>query len=112
MRQGPADQEGMHGYEQVGMHFRMLSDQVRMQAFERAISETVKPGDIVCDVGTGSGILAMLACRAGAKKVYAIDRSPFIKTAAQLCDANGFGDRVTFLKTDARAVNLPGQWMF
>ncbi|RBW52494.1 hypothetical protein DS906_20775 [Ruegeria sp. A3M17] len=97
----------LHGYDQIGMHFRMLSDRMRMDTFQRAISNVVKPGDVVCDFGTGSGVLAMLACRAGASKVYAIDRSNFIKTAAELCKANGFEDRITFLKTDARTVDLP-----
>lgn len=97
----------MHGYDQVSMHYRMLNDQVRMNAFEQAIQDVVKLGDVVCDFGTGSGVLAMLACRAGARRVYAIDRSNFIKTAAKLCESNGFADRITFLKSDARSVNLP-----
>ncbi|SLN54993.1 ribosomal protein L11 methyltransferase [Ruegeria meonggei] len=97
----------LHGYDQIGMHFRMLSDRIRMDTFQRAIFNVVKPGDVVCDFGTGSGVLAMLACRAGASKVYAIDRSNFIKTAAELCKANGFEDRITFLRTDARTADLP-----
>ncbi len=97
----------MHGYDQVAMHYRMLSDHVRMKAFEKAIQDVVNPGDVVCDFGTGSGVLAMLACRAGARRVYAIDRSSFIRTAAKLCETNGFADRITFLRSDARSVTLP-----
>lgn len=50
-----------------------LFDKKRTNIFSRAIKKTVKDGDIVVDAGTGTGILALLAAKAGAKKVYACD---------------------------------------
>ena len=55
----------------------MLSDQVRLDAYRRAIEETVQPGDVVVDAGSGTGILALYAAKAGARKVYAIEQSDF-----------------------------------
>ena len=51
----------------------MLRDYIRMVAYEKAIKEVVKPGMTVVDLGTGTGILALWALEAGAKKVYGID---------------------------------------
>ena len=41
--------------------YSMLSDRVRMDAFEKAISSVVSPGDHVLDLGAGTGILGFLA---------------------------------------------------
>jgi predicted RNA methylase len=49
-----------------------LLDAKRVREFKSAINKSVRPGDIVVDAGTGSGIIALIAARAGAKKVYAL----------------------------------------
>ena len=52
----------------------MIADDVRMGAFVRALRQAIKPGAVVIDIGTGTGIFALLACRFGARRVYAIER--------------------------------------
>ncbi len=54
-------------------HHHLLRDGARLDAFETAIRAVVKPGDVVADIGSGSGILAYFAARAGAAKVHAIE---------------------------------------
>lgn len=61
-------------YGDLELQRRMVADRPRTDAFAAAIREVVRPTDTVLDVGTGTGILAMLAARAGARKVYAIDQ--------------------------------------
>src|SRR5689334_18755552 len=51
---------------------RMLADRQRMDFYHAAIARHIKPGARVIDLGTGTGILAAFAARAGAAKVYAI----------------------------------------
>ena len=53
----------------------MLLDDKRVSVFKEAVEKSVKPGDIVFDLGTGSGILAMIAART-AKQVYAVELDP------------------------------------
>ena len=86
---------------------RMMGDQPRMSAYEAAIARAVQPGDSVLDLGCGPGIMAMLACRAGARRVYAIDTNPVIDLGRQLAARNGFEDRIKFLLGDSRQIELP-----
>ena len=47
-------------------HREYLSDRNRLDVYARAIAELVKPGAVVVDLGAGTGIMGLLACRAGA----------------------------------------------
>ena len=64
-------------------HEKMLADSVRVDTYAEAIRRQIRPGHVVVDLGTGSGVLAMLAARQGAK-VYAIDHSDFIGVAEKI----------------------------
>jgi release factor glutamine methyltransferase len=62
----------------------------------------------VADVGTGSGILALAAARAGAANVVAIDINPNAACAArENAGANGLGDRVTAVCSNLLAALAP-----
>lgn len=71
----------------------MAADAVRMDAYARAITKTVRPGSVVVDLGCGTGILSLLALRAGAARVHAIDVNPGVWLARDLAVENGFGER-------------------
>lgn len=92
-------------YRDVSMHKVMLQDVVRTDAYERAIKQLVKPGHSVLDFGCGTGILAMFAARAGARKVVAVDRSPFIKKAQEIAQKNGFIN-IDFYHDDHHSLQL------
>ena len=91
----------------VSYHKWMMQDDVRTEALKAMITELVRPGDVVADVGTGSGILALLACRAGAARVYAIDPSPIVQLAERVAADNGLADRIVFCQADAATIDLP-----
>jgi len=95
-------------YSDVAMHKVMLQDVVRTDAYESAITEVVGPQSSVLDFGCGTGILAMFAARAGAARVIAVDRSPFIKTAQEIARANGF-DHIDFYHDDHQSLQLDEQ---
>lgn len=94
-------------YGDLELQRRMVADRPRTDAFAAAIREVVRPTDTVLDVGTGTGILAMLAARAGARKVYAIDQSDIADAAARLVVENRFDDRVEVIKGAAAQLELP-----
>lgn len=93
-------------YGDIELQRRMVSDRWRTDAFAAAIAEAVRPGDVVLDVGTGTGILAMLCAKAGASMVYGIDASEMSQTAANLVKANGLSDKVKILRGPAQELQL------
>jgi type I protein arginine methyltransferase len=95
-----------HTWSKLEVHRTLLKDEVRMQAFEKAIGEAVKPGATVIDVGTGTGILAFMAARAGAGKVVGVDSASIIEVARKAAQRNGFKN-VEFVRADLRDVYGP-----
>lgn len=89
------------------LHQLLLADGVRLRAVKEALRDTVRPGAVVVDLGAGTGILGLLALKAGAGRVYAIERHPILKLARALAAENGAGDRLRFIKGDSRRVRLP-----
>lgn len=94
-------------FDAFPVHLRMLFDEARTLSFQQAIRETVKPSDIVVDIGTGSGVLAVTAAMAGAKHVYAVERSNIGHVARALFEANGLSDRITLIEGKSTEVELP-----
>ncbi len=87
-------------------HEEMLSDSVRVDAYHRGIRRNVRPGDVVLDLGTGTGLLAFMASRAGARKVYAVEHSDFVDVAHEIARHNGFTN-IEFVKANSREFTPP-----
>jgi protein arginine N-methyltransferase 1 len=88
-------------------HRQYLEDFNRVSAFRRAIHEVVKAGDVVLDLGCGTGILGLLACEAGASRVYAIDSGDMIRLAQEIAAANGLTDRIVHVRELSTRATLP-----
>jgi type II protein arginine methyltransferase len=88
-------------------HFGIIHDQARNEAYARALEHYVRPGMEVFEIGTGTGILAMLAARAGAKHVYTCERRPEVAAAARdIIEKNGLSDRITVIAKDVLALQI------
>jgi protein arginine N-methyltransferase 1 len=92
----------------VAAYGSMIADEARADAYARALRSVVRPGAVVLDIGTGAaGVFALLACRYGARKVYAIETDDGIDLAREMAKRNGFEDRIEFFQALSSHVALP-----
>ncbi len=94
-------------YAELEVHRTMIRDRVRTQAFRRAIDSVVRVGDIVLDVGAGSGILSVFAARAGAARVYAVEETSVAALAQEVAAENGVAEIVHVIHGDVLDVEPP-----
>ena len=91
------------------MHRKMLDDEVRCELFRKAIFEVVQPGDVVLDVGAGTGLLSVFAAQAGARRVYAVEATSIARFAREVVERNGVHDRVEVIHAPIEEVDPPEQ---
>lgn len=85
-----------------------LFDRRRVAHFRQALYETVKPGDVVVDGGSGTGILGMLAAQAGAARVYCVELDEeYVDVIAHNAKNNGMESQVVPIYADAITTDLP-----
>jgi len=79
-------------------HLPMLADEARNAAYQQTMDKHVREGMHVLDIGAGSGLLALMAARAGAGMVTAVEMNPVLADVArQIVADNGFADRIRVL---------------
>ena len=67
--------DNFNWFKDNGIYMPMINDTGR-NIFYKAAIERAAPGKVVCDIGTGSGMLSIIAAKAGATKVYAVEQDP------------------------------------
>jgi hypothetical protein len=107
IRNQPTLSSAATGFDSIPVHIAMLNDRIRTSSFLKGIAEVVRPTDIVVDIGTGTGVLAIAAARAGARHVYAIEASAIGKSAQANFEANGLADRITLIEGWSTQIDLP-----
>jgi protein arginine N-methyltransferase 1 len=85
----------------------MIRDRARLDAHVAAFRQVVTPDSVVLDVGAGTGIMSLLACKAGARRVYAVEPSGAVQILAAAARDNGFTDRIVVLQQRSTEVTLP-----
>lgn len=87
-------------------HFNLLCDG-RMPAWQKTINELVNDALVVADLGSGTGILSMVAAQK-AKKVYSVEIDPHLAEYSRAVIArNGLSDKIQVINEDATKVRLP-----
>ncbi|KAK8807060.1 hypothetical protein WA158_003819 [Blastocystis sp. Blastoise] len=98
-----------HYYGQLFHQQNMLQDSTRTGTYYTAITSNKRnfEGKVVLDVGTGTGILAMFAVQAGAKKVYAVEASGMARYAKRIIENNNMSDKITVILGKVEEIELP-----
>jgi protein arginine N-methyltransferase 1 len=91
------------------LHFygQMLADAPRMDAYGAALRHVIRPDSVVMDLGCGPGVFALLACKLGARRVYAVEPDNVVGLAREAAAANGFADRIEFFEKLSTEITLP-----
>ncbi len=87
-------------------HFAMVNDVPRNRQFEAALEKVIRPDSVVLDIGAGTGLLSMLAARAGARHVIACEANPRLaELAREVISNNGFSDRIRVLGKPSQQID-------
>ena len=98
-----------NSYSTFYIHEEMLKDKIRTGSYEKAImnNKEIFKDKIVLDIGSGTGILAIFACFAGAKHVYAIEFADIADYAKEIIKINNLQNQITIFKKKVEEVELP-----
>ena len=88
-------------------HYGYLSDRVKLAQYQAAISRLVRPEHVVLDLGCGSGLLGLMALRAGAAKVLFVEEGAIIEVARQTVADADFADKAEFFQVNSFELALP-----
>ena len=88
-------------------HVPMMNEDERNQPYYDALKAAVTPGKLVFEIGTGSGLLAMMAAQLGANKVVTCEAVTMVAdTAKKIVERNGLQGRITVLAKPSYQVNV------
>src|SRR5262245_18184769 len=88
-------------------YYRLITGKERILAFQSAIRSTVRPGDVVIEIGAGVGTYSFFAAQAGARRVYAIETERIVQVAQELAARNSLAQQITFVACLSTDVELP-----
>jgi SAM-dependent methyltransferase len=82
-------------------HYDYLADRVKLEQYRAAIDRLVRPEHVVLDLGCGTGLLGLMALRAGARKVLFVEESSVIEVARRTVTEAGFAGTAEFFQTNS-----------
>ncbi|XP_067126302.1 protein arginine N-methyltransferase 9-like isoform X3 [Centruroides vittatus] len=90
-------------------HFIMLNDQKRNITYQCAIERAVRDGyKTILDIGTGTGILSMMAVQAGATEVYACEKSKVMcQLARDVLQSNRMDNHINLIQKQSTEMEIP-----
>ncbi len=88
------------GFGHIESHLPMLADEARVQAYAEAIRAHA-PGQRVAELGCGTGILSLLAAKAGARTVWTVEESDAAEVAQAMFRANHVEAQIALVRANS-----------
>lgn len=105
---GSASPELIHFFNTY--HFPMMNDEARAYAYRDALLRSIRPGDTVLEIGTGGGLLAMMAGRIVQDRgghVYSVEGAPGLaELAREVVTLNKLSEHVTVIANFSTSLRL------
>jgi len=91
------------------LHFygEMIANAPRIEPYVAALRRSVTPDSVVLDLGCSQGLFALLSCKFGARRVYAVEPDNVINIAREAAVANGFAGRIDFFQDLSTEITVP-----
>ena len=88
-------------------HINMMNDEFRNNAFFEAIKLAVNKDSLVFEIGTGSGLLSMMAIESGAKKVVTCESVKTIAdNAKKIIHKNGYQKKINIINKKSTEIKI------
>ena len=91
----------------IASYCSMIADPNRVEPYTRALHAVIKPGDVVFDIGAGTGLFSFTALEAGAARVYAIEPDQSLELAREEAESRGLADRIVFVREASTSYEPP-----
>jgi protein arginine N-methyltransferase 1 len=112
-RDQEADRLLAHTSRILAYHSGMLADSPRNRAFYQALEKHVTTDSRVLDIGSGTGIWAIVSAKLGAKRVLAVEKDRIlIPVIKNLVRHNGVADKVEVVEADSTKLKLNSRERF
>ena len=90
-----------------GWHVPMMNDTPRNKAYQEALRTAVTPETNALEIGTGSGLLAMMTARFGARQITTCEAVPFIAAKAQeIIEANNLSSLIRVISKKSTEIHV------
>ncbi|CAK8675917.1 unnamed protein product [Clavelina lepadiformis] len=90
-----------------GWHFAMLNDKKRNLCFSSAIKNSIKDTDCVLDIGSGTGILSMLAVKYSKAKIHSCEMLKIMQVIGSECiSLNEMENKITSFSCDSNKLAI------
>lgn len=94
------------GYLAPGYHLPMMNDTRRNEMWDQAIRRVIRPDMRVLEIGTGAGMLSMMAARAGAIVVTCEFQGLLADMAREIVERNGLSSRIRVLTKSSYSLRM------
>ena len=88
-------------------HVPMMNDEYRNNFYFSALKSTINKESSILEIGTGSGLLSIMAANLGAKEINTCEANPVVaKTAIEVISENNLRDKINVIQKKSNDIKV------